>query len=82
MSQKRTVDFQGRKVQGEVVEFAAVPENWTSYELADGTKLKLKLSLLEIVRLDEFQPQTGDPVYVFTAQQIANINVPDNLKKK
>ncbi|MGA9969858.1 MAG: hypothetical protein WA690_03155 [Candidatus Acidiferrales bacterium] len=83
MAQKRLVDYLGRKVEGEVIEFDPVPEAWTRYDLKDGTTLKVKVSLLEVVRLlNEFNPQTGDPVYVFTAQQIVNVDSPENLKKK
>jgi hypothetical protein len=83
VAQKRIVEYQGRKVEGEVVEFEPVPETWTHYKLVDGTTLKMKLSLLEVIRLvNEFQPQTGEPVYVFTAQNIVNINAPEELKKK
>jgi hypothetical protein len=83
LAQKRIVDYLGRKVEGEVVEFDPVPESWTNYKLADGTMLKIKVSLLDVVRLiNEFHPQTGDPVYVFAAQQITNINSPENLKQK
>lgn len=83
MAQKRTVDYQNRKVEGEVVDFDAVPENWTHYKLSDGTTLKMRLSLLEVVRLlNEFNPQTGEPVYVFSAQNIISVDSPEALKKK
>jgi hypothetical protein len=83
VAQKRQVDFNGKKVEGEVVEFEPVPESWTQYKLADGTTLKIKTSLLEVIRLvNEFHAQTGDPVYVFTAQQITSLNSPESLKKK
>jgi hypothetical protein len=83
VAQRRQVDYNGKKVEGEVVEFESVPENWTQYNLADGSTLKIKTSLLDVVRvLGEFHPQTGDPVYVFTAQQITSIYSPEGLKKK
>ena len=83
MTEKRLVDYENRKVEGEVVDFAPVPESWTTYSLADGTTMKMKLSLLEVVRLmGEYNKQTGEPVYVFTAQQIVNIHSPENLKLK
>jgi hypothetical protein len=82
LPQKRIVDYQGRKVEGVVVEFDPVPEPWTPYELKDGSRLKLKLSLLEVVRLNnEFGPN-GEPVYSFTAQNIINVDPAENLKRK
>lgn len=82
MGEKRTVDFQGRKVPGEVIEYQTHGENWNQYTLADGSRVKMKIVLLEVVRLEEYNPQTGDPIYIFTAQQITANNIPENLKKK
>lgn len=83
MAQQRTIDYQGRKVQAEVVDFEPALENWTLYRLADGTEIKIKVSLLEVVRLlNDFDPQTGNPIYVFSSQQIVSVNAPENLKKK
>jgi len=83
VAQTRIVDYQGRKVEGVVVDFEAVPESWTNYLLADGTLMKMKLSLVEVIRLtNDFNPQTGDPIYVFSAQNIVNIISDDRLKKK
>lgn len=82
MGLRKTVDYQGRRVEAEVVNFEAKAEGWNQYALEDGTSLKMKLVLLEVVRLvDEYGP-TGDPVYVFSAQQIVGSASPDNLKKK
>jgi hypothetical protein len=84
LGQKKTVDYQGRKVSGEVLNFqATAPEAWNQYTLEDGSSMKMKLVLLEVVRLlDEYNPATGDPVYMFSAQQIVGNTSPDNLRKK
>jgi hypothetical protein len=78
---KRTVQFQGREVQGEGVEFETEREAFNSYQLQDGTTLKLKSVVIEIVRLDQFN-RAGDPVYVIRSQNIVAAVVPENLKKK
>jgi hypothetical protein len=79
---RRMVDYQNRKVEGEVVDFHQdSPEAWNAYTFSDGTVLKLKTVLLEAVRLiGEYGP-TGEPIYIFSAQQIAAVNAPDNLKQ-
>jgi hypothetical protein len=83
VAQQKVVDYLGRKVKGEVIDFqSASAENFNNYSLADGTSMKLKTILLEVVRVvGEYGP-TGDPIYVFTAQQIVNIVPPDNLKQR
>ncbi|MGO9230157.1 MAG: hypothetical protein ACLQKA_13250 [Bryobacteraceae bacterium] len=81
MGPKKTFEHQGRKVQGQSVEFTAKSENWQQYELEDGSQLKVKIVLLDVVRLDEYS-DNGDPVYQLAAQQLIGIQVPDELKKK
>jgi len=81
LGNKRTIDFQGRKVQAEEVAFESGVENWTQYTLEDGTILKMKGILLEVVRLSEYN-EKGEPIYQFSAQQIVGTIVPDKLKKK
>jgi len=81
VSLKKTFPYQGRQVQGESVGFESVSEPWAQYTLADGTNVKVKLILLDAVRLDEFNEQ-GDPVYQLQFQQIMGMVAPDSLKRK
>jgi hypothetical protein len=76
LAQTKTVDYKGRKVEAEVVEFESQAEPWSQYLLKDGTTLRMKLVLLEIVRLVGEKNERGEPVYVFTAQQIVGTNTP------
>jgi hypothetical protein len=78
---KKTFDFQGRKVTGQEINFESKGENWNIYLLEDGTKLRVKLVVLDVARLDEYN-NVGEPLYQFRAQQLVNVEVPDNLKKK
>ncbi len=69
-------------MQAELLEFDTKSEAWNQYTLEDGTSLKMKLVLLEVVRLlDEYSP-SGDPIYTFSAQQIVGVVAPSGLKKK
>lgn len=79
----KKVMYNGRQVDAEMVDFKAAPENFTEYELADGTNLRIKLVLLEVLRvIGEYNATTGDPIYVFQAQQLIGAHSPENLKKK
>jgi hypothetical protein len=61
---ERTVDFQGRKVQGTEVGFDTMREERNEYALSDGSTIKVKTVLTSVVRLNgEHDPQ-GDPVYL------------------
>lgn len=78
---KKMYDFQGRKVPGQDVLFESKGENWNLYTLDDGSTLRVKLVLLEVARLDEYNDR-GEPVYMVSAQQLLGVQVPDELKKK
>ncbi len=66
---------------GEEVEFETERENWNTYLLADGTKVRLKAVAASIVRLDEYLPN-GDPMYIVNASNVVATDVPDQLKRK
>jgi hypothetical protein len=67
---------------GQSIEFEVKSEPWTTYQLEDGTVVKAKVIMLDVVRLEEFNEQTGEPIYQFAAQHIIAVQVPEELKKK
>jgi hypothetical protein len=69
---KKQYPYQGKTVDGEEIAFETDGEQWTQYQLADGTKLKVKLVMMDVVRLAEVD-ENGVPVYLFTAQQIVGV---------
>ena len=82
MEPKKTYPYQGRQVAGKSLQFEPkTPELFSQYTLEDGTELKVKTVLLDVVRLDEYNPNC-EPVYQFQMQQILGTIVPDSLKRK
>ncbi len=81
MAEKRLYTYDGKQFTGESVEIESSSEPFAQIVLADGTKVKVKLILLDAIRLDTHNDQ-GDPVYQFQFQQIIGIVAPDNLKRK
>lgn len=81
MAAKRKVNFQGNEVWGEEVDFEAEREGWNEYVLHDGTRLKMKTVVSDVVRLELFQPD-GSPVYLVNSTNVVSALVPDSLKKK
>jgi hypothetical protein len=78
---KRKVNLGGKEFNAETVEFETEREGWNNYILHDGTELKLKSVVSEIVRVDGAYSPNGDPLYLVTASNIVVTNVPDNLKR-
>lgn len=81
MGDKKKFNFGGREVMGQEIEFEAERENWSTYLLEDGTKMRMKAVAATIVRLDEYLPN-GDPVYMVNASNIVAADVPEQLKRK
>jgi len=81
MAERKKINFQGQDVWAEEVDFETESENWNTYILHDGTKLKLKTVLAAVLRLDIYK-QDGEPVYVVNASPVIAAAVPERLKKK
>ena len=69
--------------EGEEVDFENEKEEWNVYKLADGSTLKDKLVLVNVVRgRNKYDPK-GNPIYGITSQNVIKVlNVPEKLKRK
>lgn len=67
--------------EGEVIDLSTVEENWNIYQLTDGTEVKLKQSLVQIIRFDDIRDMVGNPTYVVQTSPIIVVNVPPQLRK-
>jgi len=69
--------------EGEEVDFENEKEEWNVYKLADGTTLKIKLVLVNVIRSRNNYDSLGNPIYGITSQNIVKVlNVPEKLKQK
>jgi len=78
---RKQYNFNGQMVPGEEVEFETEREGWNIYILHDGTRLKMKSIVSQVVRLDMYGPN-GDPLYLVQASNVVNTDVPENLRKQ
>lgn len=78
---KKKFNLGGEEVFGEEVEFETDKENWNTYILHDGTKIRLKAVVSNVVRLEVYKPD-GEPVYLINSSNVVSADVPDSLKKK
>jgi len=79
------VDLQGKidLSDGEEVDFENKKEEWNIYKLADGSTLKVKLVLVNVVRSRDNYDSLGNPIYGITSQNIVKVlNAPKELKRK
>jgi hypothetical protein len=81
MPNRRKMNFQGRTVDVEIIEFEADKEQWSTYLLHDGSSLKVKAVVTEVARIEGMYDQKGDPVYMIQASQIMHVNAPESLRR-
>ena len=71
----------GSEVEATNVDFETLNEEWNEYKLEDGTVLKFKTVVSSIIRTENYDPMTGDPVYHVRSTNILRVKVPDELKQ-
>jgi hypothetical protein len=79
---KRTIRVGEHELMGEEIPFLSEREAWNEYALEDGTKLKLKTVLADVVRIDGQYAPNGDPMYMVNASTIVSTIAPETLKRK
>ena len=82
MTARRRIKFQGEERTAVGIEFEPEKESFSTYALHDGTTLKLKLVLTEVMRIEGAYSPNGDPIYMIQASQIMSVSAPDSLRKE
>ncbi|CAN5737902.1 hypothetical protein BH24ACT22_BH24ACT22_05450 [soil metagenome] len=54
-------------------------EHWNEYLVDDGTVVRVKLVVKEIIRLDGEYNDQGDPIYTVESTSVSAISVPEEL---
>ena len=80
MEKRTMINFGRRTVEATEVGFKSIKEEWNEYQADDGTVLRLKVVVSEVIRLDEYD-QDSKPIYVVKSGNILASSVPEHLKK-
>jgi hypothetical protein len=82
---KRKIKIGDRDFEADEISFQPDTENggeqWSYFTLHDGSTLKVKPVLLNVIRLEGVYTPTGDPVYHVNASLVVATNSPDSLRK-
>lgn len=73
--------FRGQEVWGEEVDFEPEHEGFNTYLLQDGTKIKMKTVVSEVLKLDSRNSE-GEPIYIVKSTNIVAAIVPESLRQK
>lgn len=80
---KKTIpDGNGGELVTTVMPFQAGGEHWNEYLVDDGSVIKIKLVVTEILRVDDKYDGNGDPVYLINSQNVVNVSAPESLRKQ
>jgi len=71
----------GRMVDAVELSFRSSGENWNEYLLDDGTVIRVKLVVTDVVRLDGQYDQVGNPVYLVQSTNVLAVSAADKLRK-
>lgn len=80
MERKTKVKLGDEWLDGIELDFRTIKEDWNEYEVEDGTKIKLKVIVGEIVRTNRFDHE-GNPIYVVRSGNVLLLKAPESLKK-
>ena len=72
----------GREVDALVMPFQTGGEHFNEYLVDDGTVIRLKPVVTDVLRVEGEYDQMGNPVYIVQSTSVMAINAPDNLRKE
>lgn len=76
------VKWQGQDVDGIETRFKSVREDWNEYDLEDGSTVRMKAVVSEVLRLEGQYDSDNNPVYLVKSANMLVVKAPDNLKKR
>lgn len=57
-------------------------ERWSSVTLDDGTTIRIKQTVTQVIKVDDEFDQDGNPVYLTKSANVMVVDAPDNLRKR
>jgi hypothetical protein len=83
VERKTKVLFNGKMVDGMEVPIEESNEKWSEFKFEDGTIVRAKISLIQVIRVDGEYDPLGNPTYAMNmTPTMAIIEAPEHLRKK
>ena len=64
------VPYKGKNVDGDDVSFSIVKEDWNTYQLHDGTEIRVRLIVQQVIKIPGEVDEQGNPVYVVRSNNV------------
>jgi hypothetical protein len=78
---RRKITFNGKETDALEMPFTTGAEFWNEYVLHDGSVLRLKSVVTEILKLEDQFDAEGNPVYLLKSTNIVSISPSDRSRK-
>ena len=83
MERKRNVTGpDGQEHDAEVLSYQTRGEHWNEYLIDDGTVLRIKLVLTEVIRVEDQYDAQGNPVYVVNSTNVVTADSPARIRRQ
>ena len=63
-----------------VLGFQSHGEHWNEYLVDDGSLIKMKLVVTEVLRVEGHYDATGNPLYIVQSTNVVAVDVPEELR--
>jgi len=81
MNHRRKVNFKGKEVDALEMPFQTGAEHWNEYVLQDGSVLRLKSVVTDILKVDGEFDNEGNPIYMLKSTNIVSVSPSERAKK-
>jgi len=72
----------GREMDAVELGFQTGGEHWNEYMLDDGSVVKIKLVVTNVVRIEGMYDERGMPTYLAQSTNVMAVSAPEDLRKK
>lgn len=71
----------GREVEVTPLPYRPNTEHWNEYLIDDGSVVRIKLVVTEVLRIEGEHDPAGNPAYIVQSTNVVAVNAPDELKR-
>lgn len=78
---RRRIQTPAGEFECEVIPYRTTAEHWNEYLLDDGTIVRLKPVVTEVLRVEGQYDQSGNPAYIIQSTNVTAVDAPDSLRQ-
>jgi hypothetical protein len=79
---RRKVPFGNEMVDATVMSVQEGGEHWNEYLLGDGSVIRLKTVVTEIMKLDKKFDSEGNPIYLLKSANVVHVSASERAKRQ